>query len=107
MAIPHWTWPDHYPESAAADLADATDAFDVLSDPTRAAILGTLFDADTPLSYTDLAAAVDVADNGRLNYHLRRLGTVIERSTDGYVLTDRGRRLVGDVIEADTLVESD
>ena len=107
MAIPHWTWPNHGTRSATADLVNATDVFEALSDPTRAAILGVLFDADAPLAYTDLAAAVDVEDNGRLNYHLRRLGSLLERSTDGYVLTDRGRRLVGDVIEADAPVESD
>ncbi|WP_232701338.1 winged helix-turn-helix domain-containing protein [Halobacterium wangiae] len=102
MAIPHWTWPDDAPASGT-DLAAASDAFDTLSDRTRAAILGTLFDADGPVAYTDLLTATGVEDNGRLNYHLRRLDGLVDRGDDGYVLTDRGRAMVRDVLAADAL----
>lgn len=49
MAIPHWTWPAATGESASADFVDTTDSFGVLSDPTRATILGALFDGDVQL----------------------------------------------------------
>ncbi|WP_353635234.1 helix-turn-helix domain-containing protein [Halobacterium sp. NMX12-1] len=99
MAIPRWTWPDDDPATAAA-LRDATAAFDALSDPTRAAILGALFDASGPLSYSALASAADVPDNGRLNYHLRRLDDLVDHSSAGYSLSARGRALVAGALDA-------
>jgi hypothetical protein len=101
MAIPHWTWPDSETDATtAAALEAATSAFDVLSDPTRATILGALYDADGPLSYSAVADAAGVEDNGRLNYHLRELGGLVDRSETGYVLSERGRRLVDGVRDA-------
>lgn len=95
MAIPHWTWPDSGADATtAADLEAATNDFDALSDPTRAAILGALYDADGRLSYSDVADAADVTDNGRLNYHLRELEGLVDRSDAGYALSARGRHLV-------------
>ncbi|MFB6268586.1 MAG: winged helix-turn-helix domain-containing protein [Halobacterium sp.] len=94
MAIPHWTWPGDDRAATADELAAATGAFDALSDPTRAAVLGALYDADRPLAYAEVAEAAGVEDNGRLNYHLRQLDGLIERSQDGYVLSSRGRALV-------------
>lgn len=109
MAIPHWTWPDSdgatWPDSdepTRTDLSAASGAFDALSDPTRAAILGALFDADAPLAYSDLQAASGVEDNGRLNYHLRELDDLVVRD-DGYALTDYGRMLVRDVLAGEAL----
>lgn len=101
MAIPHWTWPDGETEgTTAAALEAATSAFDVLSDPTRATILGALYDADGPLSYSAVADAAGVEDNGRLNYHLRELGDLVDRSEAGYALSQHGRRLVDGVRDA-------
>ncbi|WP_336034459.1 winged helix-turn-helix domain-containing protein [Halobacterium yunchengense] len=96
MAIPHWTWPDGDAGDASADtdLAAASGTFAVLADDTRAAVLGALYDADAPLSYTDLAAAVGVEDNGRLNYHLRELDDLLVRGGDGYALSADGRAVV-------------
>lgn len=107
MAIPHWTWPDGEPDTdgSETDLTAASDTFETLSDGTRAAILGTLFDADGPVAYTDLQAATGVADNGRLNYHLRELDDLVVDTDDGDALSDRGRALVRDVLAADKLAD--
>lgn len=102
MAIPHWTWPEASP-SAASDLADATAAFDALSDPTRATILGALYDAKEPLAHSDLFDATGVEDNGRLNYHLRQLDELLDQGPEGYVLSDRGQQLVTDLVSTDAL----
>lgn len=99
MAIPHWTWPDADLETAAS-LEAATDAFAVLSDPTRAAILDALRDADRPLAYSELADAAGVDDNGRLNYHLRQLEDFVADADDGYALSDAGRELVDGLPDA-------
>ncbi|MEE6211394.1 helix-turn-helix domain-containing protein [Salarchaeum sp. III] len=93
MAIPHWTWPDGDADGDT-DFAAASKAFDALSDPTRAAVLGALADADGPLAYSELRDAAGVEDNGRLNYHLRRLDDCLADGDDGYALTDRGETLV-------------
>jgi hypothetical protein len=100
MAIPHWTWPQREADATtAAALEAATGAFEALSDPTRAAILGALYDADGRLSYSAVADAADVEDNGRLNYHLRELDGLVDRTDAGYALSDRGHRLVDGVRE--------
>lgn len=103
MAIPHYVWPDDGHELTTAETLEATtDAFEALSDPTRAVILATLFDADRRLRYTELAAAAGIEDKGRLNYHLRRLDDLLDRSADGYVLSEAGHELVDSVLSADT-----
>jgi DNA-binding HxlR family transcriptional regulator len=102
MAIPHWTWPETQP-SAASELADATAAFDVLSDRTRATILDALYDADEPLAHRELQDATGVEDNGRLNYHLRQLDGLLDKRETGYVLSDRGQRLVAGLVTTDAL----
>ena len=104
--IPTWTWPDRGDESSAEDLAQATETFDAFSNSTRAAILGTVFDADGPIAYTELANAVDVEDNGRLNYHLRSLEDFLQHSEDGYTLTTSSYELVEDMLENDTVSTS-
>ena len=86
------------PEASAAQLSRLSSEFDLLSSPVRLEILLSLADRDRPLRYTDLRAATSIEDNGKLNYHLRRLeGLVAGRDGGderGYVLTARGRRLL-------------
>jgi citrate synthase len=106
MAIPHWTWPDSETDATtAAALEAATSAFDVLSDPTRATILGALYDADGPLSYSAVADAAGVEDNGRLNYHLRELGGLVDRS--GTLPRCRRTRVLRTVFTAAALARID
>ncbi|GAB6860338.1 hypothetical protein JCM17092_04270 [Haloplanus litoreus] len=103
MAIPTWLCAEDGPrderdaDPAAVDPSDlgaATDVFEVLADPTRLAVLATLHERSTPMSYTALREATSVEDKGRFNYHLRRLDGLV-RSVDGeYYLTRRGAELV-------------
>jgi len=76
--------------------ANAAAAFDLLSDPTRVAILQELAAADEPLGFTALRERAGVQDSGRFNYHLTRLRDRLVTHTDrGYELTDDGRRAAG------------
>lgn len=78
-----------------------SDAFDVLGNDTRLAILFALWDASDHgvsadgLSFSELRKHVDIADSGRFNYHLDKLtDRFIERTDDGYVLRRAGDSLV-------------
>lgn len=72
-----------------------TDALSALSDETRVAILRTLADADTRLTFSELQSRVGVSDSGRFNYHLRELeGHFVHTDGEGYELTYRGKNLV-------------
>lgn len=74
----------------AADLSP-TDAFALLSDETRLAIVEVLVDQayesmDDPVSFSDLRRAVGVDDAGKFNYHLGELQPqFVEKREDGYV----------------------
>jgi hypothetical protein len=77
--------------SAAVEPADA---FGVLADDTRVAILQALGAEDGPLSFSDLYERVDVADSGQFNYHLDKLtGHFARKVEDGYQLTTAGRQI--------------
>lgn len=83
---------DDRPASTVAELPldDAADVFRGLGDPVRIAIIAALVGAsraqETPLSFAELRRAVDVADSGRFNYHLKQLRPRFVQSTDdGYV----------------------
>ena len=75
---------------------DAEAAFAAVADELRVRILRELWDADDPLSFSDLRERVDVRDSGRFNYHLGELrGRFVEQTEDGYDLRFAGRKLVG------------
>jgi DNA-binding transcriptional ArsR family regulator len=75
---------------------DAEDAFAAVADELRVRILRELWEADDPLSFSELRDRVDVRDSGRFNYHLGELrGRFVERREDGYALRFAGRKLVG------------
>lgn len=106
MAIPTWTWTERTRETisdtdgsgreleSTATLSQAVDEFDLLANPIRLEILLALSDRDGPVRYTALRAATSIDDNGKLNYHLRRLEAYVSSDGDGYELTPRGRRLL-------------
>lgn len=87
---------------------DAAEAFALLGDETRVAILEALAGrSDDPRSFAQLREAVGVEDSGRFNYHLGKLvGRFVEKSDDGYRLTFAGSRVVGAVYEG-TYAEGD
>ncbi|MFB6173369.1 MAG: ArsR/SmtB family transcription factor [Halobacteriales archaeon] len=82
------------------------DAFAVLGDETRIAILRTLGEADDPLSFSELRDRVGVEDSGGFNYHLDRLRDhFVRRTEEGYDLRGAGRRVVEAVLSG-TVTES-
>lgn len=95
------------PLEAAAGAAGprATQAFELLSNETRLAILLALWEAYEPLesgdalAFSDLRERVGVRDSGQFNYHLAKLdGQFIEETDGGYELKDSGRNVVQAVI---------
>jgi ssDNA-binding Zn-finger/Zn-ribbon topoisomerase 1 len=75
---------------------DPEQAFWLLSDETRVAILHSLWaSSDTPISFTELRERVDSPDSGQFNYHLGKLREhFVSRSETGYELTQAGREVV-------------
>ncbi|WP_415378604.1 ArsR/SmtB family transcription factor [Halosimplex sp. TS25] len=86
---------------------DPVDAFDVLGDETRLAILRALADADEPLPFSRLRERAGVRDSGRFSYHLRRLCEYFVReSEEGYELGHAGSRVVAATAAASGDTES-
>lgn len=89
-------------ENAQPRNRDAeADAFGLLADPTRLALLRALWAADGHRArFAELRAAVDVRDPGRLHYHLSALvGRFVARPEEGlYVLRPAGMDVVGSLL---------
>lgn len=61
------------------------EAFAVLGNETRLAIVLALEGTDDPIAYSELKRQVGVYDSGRFNYHLERLlDHFVERTEGGY-----------------------
>jgi hypothetical protein len=77
---------------------DQTDAFEILGHELRLSIVETLGVRQRanswtpmPMEFEKLRREVDSRDSGRFNYHLNELlGTYVEQSDDGYILTPAG-----------------
>ena len=82
------------------DAVDPEVAFDILSDPTRVAILRALWEAaGHEATFSELREATDVADSGRFNYHLGRFdGTFVTKADEGYRLRLAGVQVVGSIL---------
>lgn len=80
---------------------DPGEVFAVLAEEIRIAILRALWAADDhEATFSELREAVGGPDSGRFNYHLDRLvGRFVERTEDGYELTQAGMQING-AIEA-------
>ncbi|WP_135366289.1 winged helix-turn-helix domain-containing protein [Halosimplex halophilum] len=75
------------------------EAFEVLGNETRVAILSALGGADEPVSFSALRDRVGMADSGRFNYHLDRLtGHFVRNREAGYELRRAGERVVEAVL---------
>lgn len=78
------------------DGDDRTTAFELVGDPTRAAILQELAasgrdDGDPAVEFSELRRRVGRRDSGNFNYHLSKLvGRFVERTESGYRLTPQG-----------------
>ncbi|MDT3437432.1 transposase [Haloarcula sp. 1CSR25-25] len=100
----------HIPESplelaAGAAEPHVTEAFKLLSDEIRLAILLALWEVYDPhadtnaISFSQLFDRVGVRDSGNFSYHLDRLvGHYVEETDDGYRLRNSGLKIVRAVI---------
>ena len=85
------------------DPDTAADAFGVLSDPSRVAILRELTNRthaadDSPVEFAELRRAVGFDDAGRFNYHLGKLrDRFVVKREDGYAPTYAGMKAIGSV----------
>jgi hypothetical protein len=100
------------------------EAFAILGEETRLNIIRVLWragasheyddviDEASAMSFSELRRRVDVADNGRFNYHLSKLVPHFVRKTpDGYRLSGGGKRIARTVVtvagDADTTITGD
>lgn len=104
---------ESYLEAAAgASGPNVTDAFKLLADETRLAILLALWEAYDPLedpntvSFSDLYDRVAVRDSGNFSYHLDKLvDHFIEETPNGYQLRNSGLKIVQAVVAGTGLDE--
>lgn len=101
------TDPPDSPLKAAAGAAGsrATDAFELVGNETRLAILLALWEAYDPHSehnavpFSTLRDRVGMRDSGQFNYHLGKLdGQFVRKTDDGYALRRSGLMLVQSII---------
>lgn len=93
------------PLHAVAAGEQAAEAFELLGNETRLAILVALwesydpFDASSAVRFSELRQRVGTTDSGQFNYHLDRLDGHFVASTDaGYRLSEAGLKFVRSVI---------
>lgn len=93
---------------------DSVEAFEVLGDETRVAIIGALAaerrksPGSRAVSFSELRDRTEIDDSGRFNYHLDKLvGQFVEQTEAGYRLNSVGKFVAGAVMsgyyEGDTL----
>jgi len=71
------------------------DAFELVSDETRLAILEALRRVDTPARFSDVREEVGTRDSAQFNYYLGKLvGPFVHKGEDGYELRTAGERVV-------------
>ena len=94
-------------ERSEAELLPA-EAFALLGNETRIAILQALLEASTergPVAFTELFDRVDIDDSAQFNYHLQKLTDHFVQHTDnGYKFRHPGRKVVS-AIFAGTLTD--
>lgn len=82
------------------EQASMDEAFQLLSDDNRLAILKSLWNLQDPIDpspvpFSELKEQVDIDDPGQFNYHLGKLSSHFVRRTDeGYELREAGRRIM-------------
>ncbi|MFB6354388.1 MAG: ArsR family transcriptional regulator [Halobacteriales archaeon] len=81
------------------DCVAPADAFALVGEERRLAILEALWRLETPARFTDVREAVGVDDSAHFNYHLGKLtGTFVRKTDDGYELRTAGHRVVQAVL---------
>ncbi|WP_266079040.1 ArsR/SmtB family transcription factor [Haladaptatus caseinilyticus] len=75
------------------------EAFSLLGNDTRIGIIQTLWEADEPLSFSELHDRVGISDSGQFNYHLNKLVGLFVRQKNGkYELPFAGFRVIGAIL---------
>ena len=100
-----------FPQDVELAGVSPDEAFAVLGNETRLAIIQELwksgahheyddiFTTDTTVSFSALRRAVDIRDNGRFNYHLSKLVPhFVHQTDDGYRLSGAGKEIARAVI---------
>ena len=81
------------------DCVAPADAFALVGEERRLAILEALWQLETPARFSEIREAVGVADSAHFNYHLGRLtGTFVRKADGGYELRTAGHRVVQAVL---------
>lgn len=81
---------------AGGEVISPDDAFWLLGEETRLAILRAVWDSDSEVvTFTGIRDDVGTPDSGQFNYHLNKLkGPFLSNSDEGYKLTQAGREVV-------------
>ncbi|WP_227374810.1 ArsR/SmtB family transcription factor [Haladaptatus halobius] len=75
------------------------EAFSLLGNDTRIGIVRALWEADEPLSFSELHDRVGLRDSGQFNYHLNKLVGLFVRQKNGkYELPFAGHRVIGAIL---------
>jgi len=69
------------------------DIYSILAHPFRRKIL-LLLDKESYIAYTDLMDRLGLETTGQLNFHLKKLGTLINKDKKSYFLTEDGKRVI-------------
>ncbi|TFG00854.1 MAG: hydrogenase iron-sulfur subunit [Promethearchaeota archaeon] len=69
------------------------DIYSILSHEIRRKILNVL-DREGFLSYTDLMDETGIDSTGQLNFHIKKLGSLIDKDNKSYFLTEDGKRVL-------------
>ena len=69
------------------------DLYSILSHPFRRKIL-LLLEKEGYLSYTDLMEKLGLDTTGQLNFHLKKIGTLVNKDQKSYSLSEDGKRIV-------------
>ena len=73
-------------------MTDKIDYFEVIGHEIRRRILKLIYER-IELSYTEILNTLGISD-GLLNFHLRRMGDLIQKTEKGtYILTDKGKKI--------------
>lgn len=89
------------PPDSPADLSiSSNDAFELIGNETRLAILRALWTAPSePMSFSELRKQAGNPDSGQFNYHLNKLlGSFIQKTDDGYRPLRTGKQLVTTIL---------
>lgn len=84
---------------ACEECLAPAEAFAVVGNETRLAILEALWQLDRPVAFSDLRREVGMADSAQFNYHLSKLrGQFVKKTDDGYDFRSSGRSVIAAVL---------